>query len=83
MEVFLIKQPPKRADWDTYDMAVVVDNSEEEARTIHPDGRRDRIPRPHNRDWTNDPNEVTVEYIGKASAHYVDPEVVCASFRAG
>lgn len=84
MYLYLIKQDVNN-DYDTYDSAVVIASSEEEARTIHPDGYRwlstgwsgwmgDGT-------WCN-PEDVTVRLIGTATSGKIG-DVVVSSFNAG
>ena len=88
MHLYLIKQNVNR-DYDTYDSAVVIASSEEEARTIHPEGYR----------WANDkwrggwaidladqtwcnPKHVTVELIGTPTSGDIG-DIIITSFNAG
>ena len=84
MYIYLIKQNVN-CDYDTYDSAVVIAASEEEARTIHPDGQR-WIDNKWNGWWGLQswckPEDVEVKLIGTAmpgEAAYV----VVRSFNAG
>lgn len=68
-------------DYDTYDSAVVVAETAEQARNIHPGGRKpdDKWP-----DFTwAAPEDVTVQLIGVAAADLAPGTIVCASFHAG
>ncbi len=84
MKLYLIKQD-SNCDYDTYDSAVVIATSEEEAKSIHPGGARWE-----NGQWTADwglmdwtvPDNVTVTCIGDATQGKAG-DVVCASFNAG
>ena len=84
MNLYLIRQDMNR-DYDTYDSAVVIANSEEEAKTIHPQGYRWK-----NGSWnthwsSNDwchPEHVKVELIGTTTSGDVG-DVIIASFNAG
>ena len=58
-------------DFDSYRSVVVIANTEEEARFMHPDN----IDNIENFDWINcnwnwckSPNQVNIEYLGEASA---------------
>jgi len=95
MNIYKISQDDVNG-MDTFDSAVVVANSEEQAKTIHPSSSYNYItlkreikfipiPNLHEsqKDWTNDPSKVVVEYIGKAANKYIEPAVICASFNAG
>lgn len=84
MYLYLIKQDVNN-NYDTYDSAIVIATSEEEAKTIHPDGSRwDGISwagfRPDG-SWCN-PENITVRLIGFPSSGEVG-DVVVASFNAG
>lgn len=81
MNLYLIEQDVNN-NWDTYDSAVVVANSEDEARFIHPndyewDGKMETYS-----NWCNAEN-VKVTYLGKAKEGLKKGEVICASFNAG
>ncbi len=84
-------------EYDTYDMAIVVAKTEEEAKLIHPDMKttlqygayeyeEDEYGNSPIRyalwKWVSNPNEVAVELVGKALPG-MKPGVVCASFNAG
>jgi len=84
MYLYLIKQEVN-CDYDTYDSAVVIAGSEEEARTIHPDGSRWGTTGwsgwMADGSWCN-PEDVTVQLIGTALPG--SPcGVVVKSFNAG
>lgn len=86
MYLYLIKQDVN-CGWDTYDSAVVIASSVEEAKTIHPAGYRWI-----NEEWVTDmwganhewtaPENVVVVLVGQASSGKIG-DVVCASFNAG
>lgn len=84
MKLYHISQS-EQTGYDTYDSAVVVAESEDAARIMHPD-TLSNIPR-HDvgsyPDWTNDPSKVQVIYLGIADASITEPRVICASFNAG
>lgn len=89
MKLYLIKQNAND-DYYTYDSAVVVAESENAARHMHPneytwDGETwlyhsGRAQHTMARDWTS-PDNVTVTEIGEASDGITG--VVCASYNAG
>ena len=92
MKLWRISQN-KNNDYDTYDSAVVVANSEEEAKTIHPSlavPKRWINGKWHYatgseigftcEDWAN-PNHNTAEELGLALDP--TPRVICSSFNAG
>lgn len=74
--------------WDTYDSAVVIAESADDARRMRPScrGEFELIPQPvaHSWDtWTNDPSKVDVVLVGTAAPNETVPRLVCASFNAG
>lgn len=82
MNVYLLSQAVNDG-YDTYDSAVVIAKSEDDARLMYP-GYTRAI------DWTKDdmdlrswakPDQLTVELIG--TTYIEEPRVVCASFNAG
>jgi len=82
MNLYLISQD-KNQDWDTYDSAVVVAESEEIAKRMHPrSGELDVKPVwASTSDWA-EPEYVEVVYLGKADG-INERKVVCSSFNAG
>ncbi len=64
--------------YDTFDSAVVAAESETEARSIHPDGRKREY---CVSSWTRKEN-ITVDYIGTAKEG-TERGVIVASFNAG
>lgn len=93
MNIYLISQSENN-DYDTYDSAVVVAESEEEARDTHPSdgGMSYSMAEAYGSDsqkwsydfstWASHPKNVEVQLIGKASPD-MEKGVVCASFNAG
>lgn len=87
MNIYRISQTT-HTGYDTYDSAVVIAESEENARWMHPeDGSciTEDITAgedSYNWYWTH-PDNVIVELIGKASEQLNAPIVICASFNAG
>ncbi len=80
MNIYLIRQPRHRVDYDTYDAAIVVAESEEAARLMHPDGyASDGSWDDHS--WCS-PDQVTVEFIAVHPTATI-PSVLLASFNAG
>lgn len=78
MNLYLIQQTVNQ-NYDTYDSAVVVAESAEEARNMHPAGYcHDQE---NMRTWAR-PEDVSVKCIGTAAAG-VEAGPVCASFNAG
>lgn len=94
MKLFKISQN-KNNRYDTYDSAVVCAENEEDAKTIHPDGKANDAstdPAIYRRgrsfdspdfidDWTG-LSDIEVEYIGEAKEG-LERGVVVASFNAG
>jgi hypothetical protein len=78
MNLYLLTQN-KTIGYDTYDSCVVISESEEDAKTIHP-----HFPNPKwdSLSWCKNPSQVEVEFIGTAKEGSVRG-VVCASFNAG
>lgn len=84
MNLYLISQTVNKG-YDTYDSAVVVAESDETAKAIHPDGRK-RLPLSIDdywHDWVEKTDLVTAKLIGIAADGINAGEVVCASFNAG
>lgn len=83
LKLFLISQN-ETSRWDTYNSAVVVAETEEEAKLIHPSGKEDYPPSPAHMDWASSPDNVTVVYLGILSPNsvYVKGEVICSDFNA-
>jgi len=85
MNIYLLSQS-KTTGYDTYDSAVVISNSEEEARNIHPDTFCNESNFSEEKwsgnDWCR-PEDVDVICLGKADERYVSAVVICSSFNAG
>lgn len=90
MRIYRIYRTDK-GGYDTFSDAVVVAESEEQARRMHPsfepmdpnvtyigDGTVDAFA-----SWPDDPAHVMVEDLGQASYGIIVPHVVCSSFHAG
>lgn len=84
MNLYLISQT-KYDDYDTYDSAVVVAESEEAAKLMHPSGGDDIRDRDGGKyaPWVNDPKLVTAKFIGFADSSIDKPTVICSSYNAG
>ena len=83
MNLYLISQT-RNSGWDTYDSAVVVAKSEDEARKIHPHGGMNTDACDCGWDYGWAPvSVVSAELIGVANDSYAEGDVVCASFNAG
>lgn len=81
MKLWKISQG-KNNGYDTFDEAVVVAETEYEARRMHPQNGKDIATADMLHEWVTDPADVTAEYIGEARGN-VEKRVVCASFHAG
>lgn len=97
MNIYLLSQDDV-GGWDTYDNCVVAAESEDAARRVHPDGRRQYFEneklwgctRPDGRvsldrgwdTWTPKLDKIKVELIGTAVPG-TEAGVICASFNAG
>ena len=80
--IYLIEQD-ENTDYDTYDAAVVVAKSEEDARDMHPSGgKSDWINQNPWNTWCFSRDSVRVTLIGKADPSQ-PPGVILASFNAG
>jgi hypothetical protein len=84
MKLFKIYQNINRG-YDTFDSAVVVANSAEEAQKIHPhDGSDDFLLYDS---WVSRPDLVSVKYLGEIVGEPDDDiypgAILCASFNAG
>ena len=76
LKLWLISQN-ERKGWDTFDSAVVVAKTAEEARLTNPDGEWSKYSA-----WCSSPDKVHVEYLGIATEG-VEPGIVLSSFNAG
>lgn len=81
MNIYLLTQE-KKNNYDTYDSCVVIAESENAARNMHPSNGSSLAENPLDKTWVSDPNDVNVTLIGRAINKHVR-EVVCASFNAG
>ena len=84
MKLFKIYQDIN-TDYDTFDSAVVVANSAEEAQNIHPSGGSGSFDMYVN--WVSRPDLVELIYLGEVVGE-VDEDIypgaiICASFNAG
>ena len=84
MKLWLLEQRV-RTGYDTYDSCVVVADTEEQAKNIHPyDGGKtlDFLSQMdyHSGDWATDASQVTATYLGEAADGTC--RVVCSSFNA-
>lgn len=86
MNLYLISQS-ERNNYDTYDSAVVVAETPNQAKQIHPNGDKysediKTWEKPYG-SWATSPKNVTAQYIGKAKRGLKNGTVICASFNAG
>lgn len=72
-------------NYDTYDSAIVCAESEEDARSIHPDGAGDAAIEGFTRswNWVEDKKDVKVELIGTPHIFFQVRGVILSSFNAG
>lgn len=83
MKVYLLSQNENR-DYNTFGSMVVVAESEETARNIHPlQLVRETVDWGFDCSWVSDPSLVKVKCIGEADKSFKVPTVVCTSFNAG
>jgi hypothetical protein len=94
LKLWLIYQT-ENLGYDTYDSAVVVAETEADARDIHPSQYIENYsiakdnPDDFQRwdydysNWASHPDKVTAEYIGDAAPNMKAGDVVCSSFNAG
>ena len=82
MNIYYLFQD-KCTGYDTYDSCVVMAESEEEAKSFHPDGGK-LMPENewYQSSWPSDPSDISCKLIGKA-AKGIEKGVICASFNAG
>ena len=83
MKLYRISQPEENVSYDTFDSAIVAAESEVEAAVMHPNGYK-TIPIEGyvSGCWVNDPNQVSVEFIGVAKEGTV-AGVILSSYNAG
>lgn len=67
-------------DYDTYDSAVVICDTEEEARNMHPNGQDMKWGESYS-GWCLSPDDVVVELIGTSESK--ENRLVVASYNAG
>ena len=86
MNIYLIEQE-ENSGWDTFSSAVVIAESEDEARLIHPgqdnpefEGTKDI--RCELWGWTS-PEHVKVSLLGRLEIPALGRKVLCASYHAG
>lgn len=97
MKLWLLSQDVND-EYDTYDSCVVVEQTAEEAKRLHPNGilranEEGKFEYPYCSawvssdydygDWVKSVDDVNVEYIGEADRDLKAGDVICASFNAG
>jgi hypothetical protein len=84
MKLWLLTQSVARG-YDTYDSCVVVADTEEQAKDMHPYKSKDidllSTMGYHSHDWAESAEQVSATYLGEAEDG--TRRVVCASFNAG
>jgi hypothetical protein len=78
MKLYLLTQSSV-SGWDTYDSAVVVAMTADEAKQIHPSSCANWS----SSSWVNSPDYVTATQIGTANKLQKEGSIICASFNAG
>lgn len=76
MNLYKITTDEEFVEYDTYDSAVVVAESEEQAREIRGDEFTGLF-------WVQKTKDLKVELVGKADDSFTSPCVLIASFNAG
>ena len=69
----------KNVGYDTYDSAIVVASSKQEAATIYPGGKE--LWGKPNSSWCSDPKDIEIKYIGTTGLPI--GSVILASYNAG
>lgn len=87
-DLFIYRISQNENNWyDTYDSAVVVAKSPEDAANINPDGYGNGVVNERFNSWASKSENVTVEKIGVVTGDmgdtYKDGEVLVSSFNAG
>ena len=89
MNIYKLSQSESR-DYDTFDSMVVMAESEEHARQIHPEESYENAQGNRAEMWANDwsawaskPSEVTVELVGQTLADDEVEGILLTSFNAG
>ena len=83
MKIFKLSQSQNEG-WDTFDSLIVVADSEEEARLIHPAEEYEieiDWGEPYS-SWCSSPNDVKVEYLGEAKEG-TKKGIILTSYNAG
>lgn len=81
MKIYLLSQDDNQ-NYDTYDSCIVVAESEEDAKTIHPNGDEYTKPISLYTDWAREKESISCKEIGEANSDQVRG-VILASFNAG
>lgn len=82
MKIWLISQD-KNDGYDTYDSAIVVAETAETARSIHPSGRQKDWDSAYS-NWADKPDQVSAVEIGESLDGFANSgRVILASFNAG
>ena len=81
MKIYLLSQN-QYSSYDTYDSCVVCAESEEDAKTIHPDGSNFSEKDDWMHCWANSLEDIRCQEIGIANDKQIRG-VICASFNAG
>ena len=81
MKIYLLSQK-ENSGWDTYDSCVVCAESEEDAKTIFPDGGDFNNKNDWMYEWATSLENIQCKEIGIANDKQ-NRGVICASFNAG
>jgi hypothetical protein len=81
MKLYLLSQDDNNG-WDTYDSCVVCAESEDDAKTITPDGGVFQNISQYNGGWARNFSSIKCEEIGLANENQ-KRGVICASYNAG
>jgi hypothetical protein len=80
MNIYLLTQT-QNTGYDTYDSVVVIAPSEEEAKTIHPEGQQ-QWGNDYISSWCQSPSDVTAKLVGTALPN-ASQGIILSSFNAG
>jgi hypothetical protein len=87
MKLWLLSQDVN-INYDTYDSCVVVEETAEKAKRVHPNGflranEKGEFGYPYGSDWVISVENVNAKYIGEADSDLKAGDVICASYNAG
>lgn len=85
MKLWLLSQDVNNY-YDTYDSCVVVEQTAEDAKRVHPNGflrANEEGEFEYYGDWVISVENVNAKYIGEADSDLKAGDVICASYNAG